>query len=111
MTAHGHGSHTASTAGGNFDVPITVHGEELGNISGMAPRARIAMYKACWDALAGAGCASADTSMAIDQAVADGVNAINFSIGGSLDSANDPTATAFRAAAAAGIFVAASAGN
>ena len=107
----GHGSHTGSTSGGNVGVPITVAGAELGKISGMAPRARIAAYKACWQTPAGGSCASADTTMAIDQAVADGVDAINYSIGGSLDSANSPDATAFRAAAAAGIFVAVSAGN
>ncbi len=108
---NGHGSHTSSTSGGNWGVPITVAGADLGKISGMAPRARIAMYKVCWESINGAGCTQADSSMAIDQAVADGVDAINYSISGSLDSANDPVATAFRGAAAAGIFVAASAGN
>ena len=107
----GHGSHTSSTSAGNYDIPITVAGAELGNISGMAPRARVATYKACWQTPTGGSCASSDTTMAIEQAVADGVDAINYSIGGSLDSANTPQATAFRAAAAAGIFVAASAGN
>ena len=109
--AGGHGSHTGSTSGGNFDVAITVGGAALGSINGMAPRARIAAYKVCWQTPAGGSCASADTTGAIDRAVADGVDVINYSISGSTSSAVTPQATAFRNAAAAGIFVAVSAGN
>jgi hypothetical protein len=45
---NGHGTHTSSTAGGNNGVPATGQFEVFGSISGMAPRARIAMYKALW---------------------------------------------------------------
>jgi subtilisin family serine protease len=48
---------------------------------------------------------------AIDQAVADGVDVINFSISGSQTSFRDPVEIAFLFAADAGVFVAASAGN
>ena len=48
---------------------------------------------------------------AIDQAVADGVDVINFSISGSRTSFLDPVEVAFLFAADAGVFVAASAGN
>ena len=44
----GHGSHTASTAAGNYGVSATGDAAGFGTISGMAPRARIAVYKACW---------------------------------------------------------------
>ena len=44
----GHGSHTASTAAGNFGVPATVEGQNFGTISGMAPAAKIAAYKVCF---------------------------------------------------------------
>lgn len=60
-TGHGgHGTHTAGTAGGNGGVPASVGGAPMGEVSGMAPRARIAMYKVCWtfaypDAPDGAG--------------------------------------------------------
>lgn len=47
LDVDGHGTHTASTAGGNWGVPVEVNGSLLGHISGMAPRARIATYKAC----------------------------------------------------------------
>jgi hypothetical protein len=106
----GHGSHTASTAGGNYGVPATGDAAGFGNISGMAPRARIAVYKVCWNGEAG-GCANSDSVAAIDQAVADGVDVINFSISGSTTSFLDPVEVAFLFAADAGIFVANSAGN
>ncbi len=47
----GHGTHTASTAGGNAGVAATINGVGAGTISGIAPRARIAVYKALWTAI------------------------------------------------------------
>ena len=41
----GHGSHTASTAAGNYDVPAVINDIEVGRASGMAPAARLAAYK------------------------------------------------------------------
>ena len=85
---NGHGTHTASTAGGNHGVPATgPGGRRSAAISGMAPRARIAVYKALWstqDASTASGFTS-DLVAAIDQAVADGVDVINYSISGTLD--------------------------
>ena len=52
-----------------------------------------------------------DSVAAIDQAVADGVDVINFSISGTLTNFRDPVEIAFMYAADAGVFVAASAGN
>ncbi|WP_306232477.1 cell wall-binding repeat-containing protein [Agrococcus beijingensis] len=114
----GHGSHTASTAAGNADVPVaSPGGADLGTMSGVAPEARIAAYKVCWSGPDPAvttddGCANSDSVQAIEQAVIDGVDVINFSIGGgaatSVVSADD---IAFLGAAAAGVFVSVSAGN
>ena len=104
----GHGTHTSSTAGGNSGVVATGRAAVFGNISGMAPRARIAMYKVCWAVI---GCATSDSVAAIDQAVADGVDVINYSISGSQTNFRDPVEIAFLFAADAGVFVAASAGN
>ncbi len=109
--ASSHGSHTASTAAGNYGVDALVNGSSLGKISGMAPRARIAVYKVCWGIGDEGGCPSSDSVMAIDQAVADGVDVLNFSISGSTTSFLDPVEVAFLFAADAGVFVAASAGN
>jgi subtilisin family serine protease len=115
--ADGHGVHTASTAAGNYRVPAQVTAGsqtyKLGRISGMAPAARLAIYKACWgfgDDPAG-GCAFVDTAAAIDAAVADGVDVINYSISGSSTSFIDSTEFGFLIAADAGVFVSASAGN
>jgi subtilisin family serine protease len=108
----GHGTHTATTAGGNANVQATGPAAVLGKISGMAPRARIAAYKVCWaDTASGGGCAGSDSVAAIDQAVADGVDVINFSISGTSTNFRDPVEIAFLFAADAGVFVAASAGN
>ena len=109
---NGHGSHTASTAGGNYAVPATGQAAVFGAISGMAPRARIAAYKACWSVPGTAGsCQGVDLLAAIDQAVADGVDVINYSISGSRENFRDAVEIAFLFAADAGVFVAASAGN
>ena len=103
-----HGSHTASTAAGNYGVEAVVGGDPLGIVSGIAPRARISAYKVCWP---GGGCASSDSAAAIDQAVLDGVDVINFSIGGTSNFFGSPDDIAFLFAADAGVFVATSNGN
>ncbi|PSL36666.1 peptidase inhibitor I9 [Labedella gwakjiensis] len=113
----GHGSHTASTAAGNYGVDASVSGVDYGQISGVAPAAKIAAYKVCWSGPDPAvttddGCASTDLLAGIEQAVADGVDVINYSIGGgSATTTVSATDYAFFGAAAAGIFVSASAGN
>jgi hypothetical protein len=107
----GHGTHTASTAAGNNGVDAVVNGIAPAKISGMAPRARGSLFKVCWGAGTGGGCATSDSVAAIDQAVIDGVDVINFSISGSLTSFLDPVEVAYLFAADAGVFVAASAGN
>lgn len=106
----GHGTHTSTTAAGNAGVTATILGNDLGTLSGIAPRARVSMYKACWSSTEGSGCFTSDLVDAIDTAVADGVDVINYSIGGgpSLAGADD---IAFLFAADAGVFVATSAGN
>ncbi|MGI8434178.1 MAG: S8 family peptidase [Nocardioidaceae bacterium] len=109
----GHGSHTASTAAGNHGVRVHIEGQNFGAASGMAPAAHIAVYKACWEAAdpANTGCYTSDTVDAINKAVQDGVDVINYSISGSQDNFADPVELAFLGAAAGGIFVSASAGN
>jgi len=108
-----HGTHTASTAGGNHGVNPTGLASVFGPISGMAPRARIAVYKALWstqDASTASGFNS-DLVAAIDAAVADGVDVINYSISGTTTNFVDPVEVAFLNAANAGVFVSAAAGN
>jgi len=102
----GHGTHTASTAAGNAGVEASMYGMPLGAISGIAPRAHVIAYKG----LGNLGGFTSDLAAAIDQAVADGVDVINYSIGGG---ASGPGADeiAFLFAADAGVHVATSAGN
>jgi subtilisin family serine protease len=110
----GHGSHTSSTAAGNYGTHVSIDGKDQGTGSGMAPAAKLAMYKVCWEGRKGipAGCFNSDSVAAINDAVADGVDVINYSIGGTSESTVlDPVAQAFRAASNVGIFVANSAGN
>ena len=110
---NGHGTHRAATAAGNHGVAVTGPAAEFGKVSGIAPRARVAAYKALWSAEDGstANGFNSDIVAAIDQAVADGVDVINFSVSGTTSDVLDPAEVAFLNAAAAGIFVAASAGN
>ncbi|MFS0912128.1 S8 family serine peptidase [Microbacterium sp. 179-I 3D2 NHS] len=113
----GHGSHTASTAAGNFGVKASIENVKFGTVSGVAPGAKIAAYKACYvgpDVTVTTDdiCALSDLVAAIDQAVADGVDVINYSIGGGAASTvMSPEDLAFLNAAAAGVFVAVSASN
>jgi subtilisin family serine protease len=110
---NGHGTHTASTAAGNHDVPTSGPAAIFGSISGMAPRARVASYKALWSTEDGAEASgfNSDLVAAIDQAVADGVDVINYSVSGTSTNFLDAAELAFLAAADAGVFVSASAGN
>ena len=110
---NGHGTHTSSTAGGNHGVQPSGPAAVFGAISGMAPRARVAMYKALWSTQDGSTASgfTSDLVAAVDQAVADGVDVINYSISGTLTNFLDPVEIAFLSAADAGVFVAASAGN
>lgn len=109
---NGHGTHTASTAGGNEGVVPTGAAALFGSVNGIAPRARIAAYKICWDDGDGRCLAnSGDAVAAIDQAVIDGVDVLNYSIAGTSTNYLDAVEVSFLFAARAGVFVATSAGN
>ncbi|WOH38873.1 S8 family serine peptidase [Thalassotalea fonticola] len=115
LDVQGHGSHVASTAAGNVlkNVPVyNVIGDKseqsFSQISGVAPHANIVSYQVCdLD-----GCWPDIAVLAVEHAIANGVQVINYSIGGeaispwySLD------ALAMLSARDAGIHVATSAGN
>ncbi|THG14717.1 subtilisin-like protease SBT1.5 [Camellia sinensis] len=105
----GHGTHTASTAAGREVANASLFGFAKGVAMGIAPKARIAVYKICWKR----GCLDSDILAAFDKAVDDGVNIISLSIGGDggVPYNMDPIAIGSFGAMAKGVFVSASAGN
>lgn len=133
---NGHGSHTASTAAGNVinnapfqfasferfdsDPALGAYGDgrDTGitrKVSGVAPHANVIMYQACWNGDGETspflGCPTEATLASIEQAVLDGVDVINYSISGSNFPWDGVIEQAFYSAFAAGISVAAAAGN
>lgn len=123
-----HGSHVASTAAGNVvnNVPVymsvtdadgsVISGQTdftYSSISGVAPHANIVSYQVCAPGGdAESGCFPDLTLRALEHAIENGINVMNYSVGGS---ATDPwsaiDAIAFLNARAAGIHIATSAGN
>ena len=117
LDCNSHGTHTAGTAAG-FGVlsdGTTFHGTyDSSTISshswkvgpGVAPNADVYAYRVF-------GCAGSSdiVALAINRAVADGVNVISMSLGSPLGGTEDPTSVASQNAFDDGITVVASAGN
>ncbi|GKV38171.1 hypothetical protein SLEP1_g46109 [Rubroshorea leprosula] len=103
----GHGTHTSSTATGNFVQDANVFGNANGTAVGMAPLAHLAMYKVC-----GVTCLDTDILAAMDAAIDDGVDVLSLSLGGaSVPFYADSVALGAFAAIQKGIFVSCSAAN
>ncbi|KAG6418837.1 hypothetical protein SASPL_121043 [Salvia splendens] len=100
----GHGTHTASTAAGNFVEGANVFGSANGTAAGVAPLAHLAIYKVC--------CGEGDILAGMDAAVEDGVDVLSLSLG--LETINfrqDAIAIGAFSAMQKGIFVSCSGGN
>lgn len=103
----GHGTHTASTAAGNFVRGANVFGNANGTAVGIAPLAHLAIYKVC-----SSSCSESDILAAMDTAIEDGVDILSISLGGSSRPFHDDNiALGAFSAMEKGIFVSASAGN
>jgi subtilisin family serine protease len=110
--AAGHGTHVATTIAGN-SVDAYLFGTKVAKVQGLAPRARVAIYKACWvepDQVSPT-CATSDLARAIDDAVADGVDLINYSLGSNQNDFTEPDGLALLNAFDAGVLAVVAAGN
>ncbi len=105
--SEGHGTHTTSTAAGDRVDHALLYGVDRGPASGIAPGAHVIAFRVCLVN----GCFGSDSVSAVQQAIHDGVNVINFSISGGASPYTDPVELAFLDAFNAGISVNASAGN
>jgi subtilisin family serine protease len=105
--SNGHGTHTSTTSAGGPVANANVLGINRGAVLGIAPASAVSVYKVC----GATGCFPSDSAAAVARAILDGVRVINFSISGGSDPYSDPVELAFLDAYAAGVFVAASAGN
>ncbi len=105
--AEGHGSHTTSTSAGNIVDDVQTVGPVIDQINGVAPGAWVLEYRA----LGPLGGYGSDLTAAVEQAILDGADVINYSVSGGSSPMTDPTELAFLDAYNAGVFVAASAGN
>nr|XP_043615764.1 subtilisin-like protease [Erigeron canadensis] len=104
----GHGTHTSSTAAGNFVANANIFGYANGTASGTAPHAHLAMYRVCDQQY----CSESNLLAGMDAAITDGVDVLSISLGGrSAPFYRDALAICAFAAIQKGIFVSCSAGN
>ncbi|PWA47999.1 Peptidase S8/S53 domain-containing protein [Artemisia annua] len=108
MDDSGHGTHTSTTAVGSTVTHAGLFGFANGTARGMAPHARLAVYKACWLE----ACLASDILAAMESAITDGVNILSVSLVGSYpDYTSDVVAHGAFKAVSRGIFVSCAAGN
>lgn len=112
----GHGTHTSSIAAGSIVANASYKGLALGTLRGGAPRARIAMYKVCWNVGSKQQCSAADILKAFDEAIHDGVDVLSVSLASNIPlfpevDEHDAISVGSFHAVAKGIPVVCSAGN
>ncbi|KAF3666029.1 putative subtilisin-like protease-like [Capsicum annuum] len=109
LDGDGHGTHTSSTAAGNFVDGANWRGNANGTAAGIAPRAHLAIYKVCDD---NSDCEEVYILAGYDAAIEDGVDVISISIGEEARLLYEEIiAIGAYSAIEKGIFVSCSAGN
>src|SRR5438132_7551517 len=104
-----HGTHTAGIAAGVTGKPAVVNGVSIDDMSGIAPGAWLGNYNVFPGNVDNAR--SEDILNAVDAAIADGMDVLNLSLGGSYHGNNDLLANGLDNAVDAGLVVAVAAGN
>ncbi len=104
-----HGTHTAGIAAGVTGQTAVVNGVSIDDMSGIAPGAWLGNYNVFPGDVLNAR--SEDILNAVDAAVADGMDVLNLSLGGSYHGNNDLLAMGLDNAVDAGVVVAVAAGN
>jgi minor extracellular serine protease Vpr len=104
-----HGTHTAGIAAGVTGKTAVVNGVSIDDMSGIAPGAWLGNYNVFPGGVLDAR--SEDILNAVDAAVADGMDVLNLSLGGSYHGNNDLLAMGLDNAVDAGVVVAVAAGN
>jgi minor extracellular serine protease Vpr len=111
-----HGTHVAGTVAGKFGSTATVEGVVIPGLSGVAPAAQLGDYNIFpaggGGFIAFGGSAfSHDIARALEDAVQDGMDVVNMSIGGKVQGPHDLLAEATNNTVAAGVVAAVAAGN
>src|SRR5947207_4157311 len=104
-----HGTHTAGDAAGVTGKTAVINGVSIDDMSGIAPGAFLGNYNVFPGEVLNAR--SEDILNAVDAAIADGMDVLNLSLGGSFHGNNDLLATGLDNAVDAGLVVAVAAGN
>jgi minor extracellular serine protease Vpr len=104
-----HGTHTAGIAAGVTGKTAVVNGVEIDDISGIAPGAWLGNYNVFPGGVLNAR--SEDILNAVEEAIEDGMDILNLSLGGGYHGNNDLLAMGLDNAVDAGVVVAVAAGN
>jgi minor extracellular serine protease Vpr len=108
-----HGTHTAGIAAGVTGKTAVVEGVSIDDMSGIAPGAWLGNYNVFPDHVNDTrhGARSEDILNAVDEAIEDGMDVLNLSLGGGYHGNNDLLAIGLDNAVDAGVVVAVAAGN
>jgi subtilisin family serine protease len=114
FTAHAdqdHGTHVSGTIAGvnGTNAPATADAPAVSGLTGVAPKAFLGNYNVFPGNITNA--TSHDIAQAIEDAVKDGMDVINMSLGGGIKGFQDELTVASNRAAEAGVVVAIAAGN